>query len=83
MDLSKEPAFFTEFRPEVLEGIIKRHSAVVQKQKDKGEREKHKGHLSLSLIIVLVLPFLFPPKARNLVNKGRNASRSESTHVLT
>ena len=39
VDLNKEPAFFTEFRPEVLEGIIRKHSSVVQKQKDKGERE--------------------------------------------
>ena len=45
VDLSKEPAFFTEFRPEVLEGIIKRHSAVVQKQKDRGGSQELFGCL--------------------------------------
>jgi hypothetical protein len=39
VDLRKEPAFFTEFEPAVLEGIVKKHSEVVQKQKDRGDRK--------------------------------------------
>ena len=38
VDLKKEPAFFTEFRAEVLEAIVQKHSTVVQKQKDRGDR---------------------------------------------
>ena len=37
VDLKKEPAFFTEFQAEVLEGIIRKHSEVVQRQKDRGD----------------------------------------------
>jgi hypothetical protein len=39
VDLKKEPAFFTDFDPAVLEGIVKKHSDVVQKQKDRGDRK--------------------------------------------
>jgi hypothetical protein len=39
VDLKKEPAFFTDFNPAVLEGIVKKHSDVVQKQKDRGDRK--------------------------------------------
>ena len=32
VDLQRQPAFFTDFNPAVLEGIVKKHSDVVQKQ---------------------------------------------------
>jgi hypothetical protein len=39
VNLKKEPAFFTTFDTAVLEGIVKKHSDVVQKQKDRGDRQ--------------------------------------------
>ena len=38
VDFKKEPAFFTEFDPAVVEAIVQKHSEVVQKQKDRGDR---------------------------------------------
>ena len=37
--LQKEPAFHEDFDAEVLEKIIKRHSAVVRRQKEAGHKK--------------------------------------------
>ena len=39
VDIKKEPAFFTNFDPAVLEAIVKKHSDIVQKQKDRNDHK--------------------------------------------
>ena len=38
-DLQQEPAFYEDFDVDVLEKIIKQHSAVVRRQKEKGQKK--------------------------------------------
>jgi len=52
VNLKKEPAFYTEFDVEALEGIIKKHANVVQKQKDRGDGRSKSRPLFQQLLIV-------------------------------